>query len=146
MSHSAANKEEKNLLGGDPLDEDERWQLVKRISVSAAFVRSPRLAHLLLYLGEQAILDRKYLLTEQRLASAVFDRKTNFDPAADTIVRSQMVRLRQRLEDYFRDEGHTEHLRVSIPKGGYVPVFEEAPPATAKEQPGAFDGTVGTLG
>ena len=116
MSHSTANKEEKNLLAGDSLDEDERWQLVKRISISAAFVRSPRLAHLLLYLGEQAILDRKYLLTEQSLASAVFDRKTNFDPAADTIVRSQMVRLRQRLEDYFRDEGHSENLRVSIPK------------------------------
>ena len=135
MSRSIANNEEKSLLTGDPLDEDERWRLVKRISISAAFVRSPRLAHLLLYLGEQAILDRKYLLTEQSLASAVFDRKTNFDPAADTIVRSQMVRLRQRLEDYFRDEGHSEHLRVSIPKGGYVPVFEETPPATAKEQP-----------
>jgi len=135
MSRSISNKEETNLLAGDPLDEDERWQLVKRISVSAAFVRSPRLAHLLLYLGEQAILDRKYLLTEQSLASAVFDRKTNFDPAADTIVRSQMVRLRQRLEDYFRDDGHSEHLRVSIPKGGYVPSFEEVPFAAAKTQP-----------
>ena len=121
MSRSLANNEEKNLLAGDPLDEDERWKLVKRISVSAAFARSPRLAHLLLYLGEQAILDRKYLLTEQSLASAVFDRKTNFDPAADTIVRSQMVRLRQRLEDYFRDEGHTEHLRAPSPKADTFP-------------------------
>ncbi|WP_158820736.1 hypothetical protein [Granulicella sp. S156] len=135
MPDLIANNEEKNLLAGDPMKEDARWQLVKRISVSAAFVRSPRLAHLLLYLGEQAILNRKYLLTEQSLASAVFDRKTNFDPAADTIVRSQMVRLRQRLEDYFRDEGHAEHLRVSIPKGGYVPVFEAVPLAPAKEQP-----------
>ena len=135
MSGTIANNEEKNLFAGDRPSEDERWQLVKRISVSKSFTRSPRLAHLLLYLGEQAISDRKYLLTEQNLASAVFDRKANFDPAADTIVRSQMVRLRQRLEAYFREEGHAEHLRVSIPKGGYVPFFEEAPLPPAIGQP-----------
>jgi len=135
MPRSIANNPEEDLCAGSNLDDEERWQLIKRITLSAAFARSPRLANLLLYLGKQAILNRKHLLTEQNLASAVFDRKGNFDPAADTIVRSQMVRLRHRLEDYFREEGRTEHLRVSIPKGGYIPAFEEIYFSPATKQP-----------
>ncbi|HEY0263856.1 MAG TPA: hypothetical protein VGC07_04975 [Granulicella sp.] len=114
---------------GDALKEDARWQLVLRVSASRVFSRSPRLAHLLQFLCEQAILDRTHLLTEQNIASKVFDRKANFDPVADTIVRSQMLRLRQRLEAYFREEGIAEPLSISIPKGGYTPLFQETPVA-----------------
>jgi hypothetical protein len=143
MLGSIVGKEESGTFSSDAsefgisLEDDGRWQLVKRISASTAFARSPRLAHLLLYLCEQAILGHKHLLTEQNLAVAVFDRKANFDRAADTIVRSQMVRVRQRLEDYFREEGQLEQLRVSVPKGSYTPVFAEAPARALKvaEQP-----------
>jgi hypothetical protein len=135
ISGSVTSHQERGLIADVSLESDDRWQLAKRISVSPAFFRSPRLAHLLLYLCEQAVLDRKSLLTEQNLAHAVFERKGNFDPAADTIVRSQMVRLRQRLEAYFREEGCSERIRISIPRGGYVPVFEEVllPPVETED-------------
>lgn len=139
---------EEHLPFEGSLLEDIRWQLVIRVSTSKSFAKSPRLAHLLRFLCEQAILNRTHLLTEQNIAGSVFNRKTNFDPVADTIVRSQMLRLRQRLEAYFREEGSGELLIISIPKGGYTPLFQqihsapeiveiesEAAPETPLEQP-----------
>jgi hypothetical protein len=108
-----------------PLFNDDRWLLVQRIAASPAFARSLRLSRLLLYICEQGILGRTALLTEQGIAAEVFDRRSNFDPSADTIVRSHLLRLRQKLEAYFHEEGAQERLRISIPRGGYVPVFEE---------------------
>ncbi len=117
--------------------EDERWLLAKRIAASTTFSRAARLSNLLLYLCGQSLLGRSTELTEQNIAIEVFERKGRFDPTADTIVRSHMLRLRQKLEIYFAEEGAQERLRISIPKGGYVPVFEKIedsvspPPATA---------------
>lgn len=115
--------------------DDDRWVLAKRIALSPSFSRSPRLAHLLMFLCEQALLDRSDHLTEKYIAHAVFGRReSDFDPAADTIVRSHMLRLRQRLETYFEEEGRSETLRISIPKGGYVPIFEAVAEALSVEE------------
>lgn len=114
------------------LTADERWQLAQRIAASPTFARSSRLPDLLLYLCERSLLGQEMLLTEQRIAAEVFERTRSFDPAADTIVRSHMLRLRQKLEVFFKEEGAKEPLRISIPRGGYVPVFE---PATGSPAP-----------
>src|ERR1700742_798982 len=82
------------------LAEDERWQTVRRVVDSPHFRKSPRLSRLLLYLSEQTLLDRGELLTEQNIANRVFERKADFNPGVDTIVRSHMVRLRQKLDQY----------------------------------------------
>lgn len=71
------------------------------------------------------------MLVEQTIALVVFGRGKNFDSSSDTIVRSHMLRLRQKLEQYFRDEGAHEELRISIPRGRYVPCF---PPADAPQE------------
>lgn len=41
----------------------------------------------------------------------------------DSIVRSQARFLRQRLEEYYATEGREEPVRLTIPKGSYVPEF-----------------------
>ncbi|GGH06163.1 helix-turn-helix domain-containing protein [Silvibacterium dinghuense] len=102
---------------------DERWQLVQRVAASPTFARSSRLPDLLLYLCERSLQGQELLLTEQRIAAEVFERTRSFDPTADTIVRSHMLRLRQKLEAYFKEEGAKEPLRILIPRGGYVPTF-----------------------
>lgn len=129
-----------NNMGGEaPTDavhpDDDRWLLANRISTSATFSRAPRLAHLLLYLCEQVVAGHSSQLTEQNIATKVFDRKGKFDPAADTIVRSHMLRLRQKLDTYFKEEGINESLLICIPKGGYVPFFEKAPVKDTPAQP-----------
>lgn len=115
--------------------EEERWLTAEQIAASATFARSPRLSQLLLYLCEQALLGRAAHLTEQNIAAEFFGRKGRFDPAADTIVRSHVLRLRQKLEVYFQEEGIHARQRISIPKGGYVPAFENIPEEIAAPMP-----------
>jgi hypothetical protein len=73
---------------------------------------------------------REAEINEQKIGQAVFGRSENYDSAVDGIIRNQASRLRQRLELYFQQEGAGEPIRVVIPRGGYVPVFEaQAEPA-----------------
>ncbi|WP_035356828.1 winged helix-turn-helix domain-containing protein [Edaphobacter aggregans] len=103
--------------------DEERWQAVLHIVNSPLFSRSSRLSQLLLYLAEQTLLDRTELLNEQNIATEVFARGDDFDPGVDTIVRSHMVRLRQRLDQYAADSQDTV-FRVTIPKGEYLVRFD----------------------
>ena len=111
------------------LAEDERWLATQRIVESPHFRRSPRLSRLLLYLSEQTLLDRPDLLTEQNIAVMVFERDAGFDPGVDTIVRSHMVRLRQKLDQYAEENHAGASTRISIPRGEYLVRFESFTPS-----------------
>ena len=95
-----------------------------RIIASLAFAKCERLSSLLAYVCDLALNGRVKEINEQRIGEAVFGRPRNYDSSIDGIVRTQASRLRQRLELYFREEGLDEPIRVIIPRGGYVPVFE----------------------
>jgi DNA-binding winged helix-turn-helix (wHTH) protein len=125
MRVSVANNMGRDALVDAVLQEDDRWLLAKQIADSRTFAKSQRLSHLLLYLCEQYLLGHAAELTEQNIASEVFQRRERFDPTADTIVRSHVLRLRQKLDTYFGEEGAEQRLRITIPKGGYVPAFED---------------------
>ena len=108
------------------LDEDPRWQLVQRIVASPGFLNSSRLSTFLLHVTRQTLIGEGGSLNERTIGEAVFERSPGYDPRDDNIVRSHASRLRLRLQDYFQEEGASEMLRVSIPRGSYVPVFEPA--------------------
>jgi len=108
------------------------WELVQRIILSAGFVRSPRLTALLLYLVERKLRGGLGELTETLVAINVFERPADYNPAEDSIVRTHVRLLRQKLDAYFRGEGAAEDLVLEIPKGGYVPSFiSRRPPPPA---------------
>jgi hypothetical protein len=107
------------------LDDDERWLAIQRIVDSTLFRKSPRLSQLLLYLAEKTLLDSPELLSEYQIAIGVFERESDFHPGVDTIVRSHMVRLRQRLDQYPEENRSAESVRVSIPKGEYSVRFDK---------------------
>jgi hypothetical protein len=106
------------------VENDPRWELVERIVASPSFIRSPRLCSLLMHLCELALHGRSDEINEQSIGETLFERAPNYDPSIDGIVRSHASRLRQRLEQYFNEEGTHETIRLSIPKGGYTPLFE----------------------
>jgi hypothetical protein len=133
MPVSVANNEGRDMPADAALHEDDRWLLAKRISDSKTFAKSQRLSHLLLFLSEQYLLGRSAELTEQKIATGFFDRRGRFDPTADTIVRSHVLRLRQKLDTYFEEEETEERLRITIPKGGYVPAFDSVHTIAAAE-------------
>lgn len=115
------------------LAEDERWHAIQRIVDSPHFNKSPRLSRLLRFLAEQTLLDGSSL-SEHTIAVEAFERDPSFDPAVDTIVRSQMVRLRQKLDRFAQEEGTAASIRVSVPKGEYAVRFDKLP-APASELP-----------
>jgi hypothetical protein len=126
--------------------EHARRELVGRVVRSPTFVRTERLSTLLIYVCDMALKGREAELNEQRIGQAVFGRSQDYDSAVDGIVRSQASRLRRRLDLYFQQEGADEPVRIAIPRGGYVPVFEPqlasasadtAARATANPDPGS---------
>lgn len=103
---------------------DPRSRLVERIVASPSFVRSPRLCNLLTHVCTLSLEGRIDEINEINIGIALFGRPPDYDPSVDGIVRSHASRLRQRLEQYFSEEGSGEPIRLSIPKGAYLPVFE----------------------
>jgi hypothetical protein len=103
---------------------DERWELIHRVLRNPAFIRSPRLSEFLLYVCERAIDGRTDEISEQQIGVQVFKRAPGYNPNDDSIVRSHARLLRQRLDLYFEEEGKEEQVRIHIPKGRYVPLFE----------------------
>lgn len=62
---------------------------------------------------------------EYVLGIDVFDRKPDFDPKVDSVVRVQAGRLRQKLAKYYSDSG--DPVRIEIPRGAYVATISIAP-------------------
>ena len=95
-----------------------------RVLASVAFARATRLCALLTYVVEHSLANRADELTEQQIGIHVFGRAAGFNTAEDTIVRGTARLLRQRLEAYYREEGWSNPVRITIPKGSYVARFE----------------------
>jgi serine/threonine-protein kinase len=64
-------------------------------------------------------------LKESVIAVEVFGRGPDFDSRLDPVVRTEAVRLRTRLSDYYSKDGKADTLIIELPKGGYVPRFRE---------------------
>jgi Tol biopolymer transport system component len=103
-----------------------------RICRSAEFSRSKRMIALLRFLLEAYNSGDLSALNERAIGIAVFDRPADWDPSTDTIVRSEVRRLRAKLQAYYVGLGEHDELRIDIPKGGYAPKvsFLDAPKIT----------------
>ena len=58
------------------------------------------------------------------VATEVFGRREDFDQATDPVVSIQANKLRRALERYYLVAGQNDPIRIDIPKGTYVPVFQ----------------------
>jgi hypothetical protein len=112
---------------------DERMELVQRVLASRTFSKSVRLTRFLEFICLRTIEGNARDLNEHEIGIHVFARSPSYSASDDSIVRTQARLLRQRLEEYFEHECPTCPMVISIPKGGYVPVFE--PRNTAARSP-----------
>lgn len=125
-------------IESDRLDRrlDRHLELVARVAGSSCFQKSPRLRQFLLYVCECALQNRAADLHEQPIGCKVFNRRADYNPSEDNIVRVEARKLRRHLEEYFTGEGRDEPVVIEIPKGGYVPVFKpRALPAVVASVP-----------
>jgi TolB-like protein len=102
-----------------------------RLLDNPGFPASPRRRKLLAYVVEQTLAGRASRLKAFDLAVAVLGRDERFDPQNDPIVRIEVGRLRRDLDHYYADAGRDDPIRISIPKGHYVPAFETVSPIAA---------------
>jgi hypothetical protein len=105
------------------LTKDSRWQLVQRVTASRAFAGSAPLRDFLVFIAENALLGKSEEIKEQAIGSSVLRRSADFDPAIDNIVRVRARQLRQKLDLFFNEEGREEPIVITVPRGGYIPVF-----------------------
>jgi hypothetical protein len=108
----------------EKLELQPEWQLACRVAASKGLSRSELLPQFLLYVCEQYLLGNTSEITEQRIGIQIFNRPADYNPGEDNIVRSYARMLRKRLDAYFDGEGSDEPMRIVIPRGGYVPVFQ----------------------
>lgn len=113
------------------LAEDDRSEIntslvrqeLDRVLSSEHFKSSVRICRFLRYVTEATLDGRAGELKETSIGVSVYDRDPSYDPKLDTVVRSDARRLRQKLDRYFEEHGQLDPVRISLPKGGYVPVF-----------------------
>lgn len=104
-------------------DEDIRAELARILS-SDHFHAGTRRRAFLRYVVEETLAGRAARLKGYNIALAVFDRDETFDSQADPVVRLEARRLRRDLDSFYVDAGSHDAVRISIPKGSYVPKFE----------------------
>jgi adenylate cyclase len=97
---------------------------LNRILNSAQFDASERNRRFLEYVIEETLAGRGERIKAYSIATIVFGRDDSFDPALDPVVRMEARRLRRSLERFYLVEGEAENVRITLPKGGYVPKFQ----------------------
>lgn len=129
------------------LEDDVRAEL-DHITSSRAFQASERRRAFLRYVVEETLAGHAHRLKGYAIAVAVLGRDETFDPQTDPVVRLEARRLRRDLDCYYGSAGSASDVRISIPKGSYVPHFEyqlqgdeDASSASARyEEPAATPG------
>lgn len=102
---------------------------------SPLFRNADRQAGFLRYVVERALIAPGATLKEFEIGIAVYNRRDDYDPRTDPIVRVEAARLRARLREYYEITPEAP-VRIELPKGGYMPQFVvNQPKATTREFP-----------
>jgi serine/threonine-protein kinase len=89
---------------------------------SPLFRNAERQSRFLRFVVDAALQSPEATIKEFDIGIAVYDRRADYDPRTDPIVRVEAARLRARLREYY-EVTPPEHVRIDIPKGRYVPLF-----------------------
>lgn len=103
-----------------------------RVLDSDAFRAAPQLSAFLGFVVQRVIAGRGAELKGYTIAVEALGRPADFDPQTDPIVRVEAGRLRRTLAQYYAGEGAGDPVRITMPVGAYVPVFELAEQAPAE--------------
>ena len=105
-----------------PSADDVRAQLELMLE-GVSFRASPRRQAMLRFIVEETLAGRGDRLKGVTVAQAVFGRDESFNQQSDPVVRLEARRLRTDLDSYYINAGNQDPVRITIPKGGYIPHF-----------------------
>ena len=103
---------------------------------SEDFPATARNRRFLEYVVRHALDGDMTKISGYHVATEVFGRAPDFNPTTDPIVRIEAAKLRRDLETYYLKSGARAAVRITLPRGGYVPVFHRA---TVTEDRAALD-------
>jgi TolB-like protein len=98
-------------------------QELENIFRAPYFAESPILKKFLSFVVEETLHGRSNCLKEYTIAIKVLEKRLNFNPQENGIVRIHAGRLRRALSRYYSEIGNLDQIVISIPKGKYVPFF-----------------------
>ena len=101
----------------------EIWTAINRFRNSRAMKACTKLMQLLDFVVQATVDGESEYLKETTIGVFVFGRRPDYDPKADTIVRSQAWRLRAKLRKYYAYEGEQDRVIIDLPRGHYIPIF-----------------------
>jgi hypothetical protein len=99
---------------------EEALAEVERICASRHLCESRGLQALLRFVVEHTADGDLHALKEYNIGREVFNRRADYDPRLDPIVRVQASALRKRLDAYYLFEGSASKIRIALPRGGYT--------------------------
>ena len=76
------------------------------------------------YVCDVTLNGQSETINEYLIGSEVFDRGADYSPSEDAVVRRQAHSLRAKLDSYYANEGRANPVRIQLPVGQYVPIFE----------------------
>lgn len=106
-----------------------------RILASPDFQATDRDRRFLAHVVDEALAGRSDRIKAYSIALEVFGRDASFDPQSDPIVRVEAGHLRRALDRYYLGAGSADPIEITIPKGGYVPLFAWRPATIPPEEP-----------
>lgn len=123
----------------EPPSHEEVREELNHVFTSPAFPANEKRRAFLRFIVEETLAGRSANLKGFTIAVSVFDRDESFDASSDPVVRIEARRLRRDLDSYYMHAGKEDSVRISIPKGAYIPHFETAElpkPQKGGRQPG----------
>jgi hypothetical protein len=91
------------------------------------------------FLADKTFCGEGDVLKEYSVGLDALGKPADYDPRQDAAVRLQASRLRQKLDDYYRNEGRRDPLVIELPKGRFKiawrPNVEDLPGAAAPSAP-----------
>lgn len=101
------------------VSEDQLRDQVERILHSEGFRSSEVLRRLLHYLADKSIAGSEEHLKEYVVAVEGMGKNASYDPKRSSSVRIQAGRLRQRLAEYYSDEGKDDPVLIELARGSF---------------------------
>ncbi|MBW9054455.1 hypothetical protein [Rhizobium mesosinicum] len=121
--------------GSDISSPEEVQQQLEHILSSPEFRLPERARRFLEFVVTETLAGHRDYLKAFTIAQAVFGRDASFDAQQDPCVRIEAGRLRRELEHYYLTAGAADRVIITIPRGGYAPVFEVRQGAVPADMP-----------
>jgi hypothetical protein len=104
------------------LERDKRAAL-EQVLTSATFVRATQVRNFLRYICEMEIAGLGHTLHEYLIGVEALGRPNAYSTDEDSSVRRRAHALRRKLDEVYARELADAPIRITVPKGSYVPYF-----------------------